>query len=321
MEEGFTHKEQLAGGFLLVLIVFTVVTLLVIGQGKGWFHPQKTYLIQFRQGYNLHQGSLVKMFNAEIGKVAMLGITQTTGHPQVEVTIKVNEEYVNLIRADSVAEVVSPTLIGSEYVEISPGTSGYPKIEPYDKIPSRERKSVTEHLADLASDENIQKVKHMLINLAQFSEDLKNDEKVFLATLNHLDEVLKNLTESKGSLGMLVNQKDFIVRFNQRLDNMERTWTEFLIKAKAVMVDLQPTTQNLGVFTKSINEEIEPLKAIMANIKAGSEELPDLMETATGTARSTKDTMDAIKANPLIRMTAPTGAKSQTIHVAPRTLP
>jgi phospholipid/cholesterol/gamma-HCH transport system substrate-binding protein len=321
MEEGFTRKEQLVGGFLLVLIIFTMVTLLVIAQGKGWFQTQNTYRIKFRQGYNLHQGSLVKMFNAEIGKVAVLGIIQPMGQPQVEVTIKVNEEYANLIRQDSVAEVVSPTLIGSEYVEISPGSSGYPRIEPHDNIPSRERKSVTEHLAELASEENIQKVKQMLVNLAKFSEDLKNDEKVFLAALTHLDEVLNNITEGKGSLGMLIMQKDFMVRFNQRLDHMERTWAEFLVEAKTVMVDLKPTTQNLGLFTKSINLEIEPLKAIVANIKAGSEELPDLMEAATGTARSAKQTMDAIKANPLIRMTAPEGAKSRTIHVEPRTLP
>jgi phospholipid/cholesterol/gamma-HCH transport system substrate-binding protein len=317
MEEGFSRREQLVGGFLLVLIVITVVTLLVIAQGKGWFQSQNNYLIKFRQGYNLHQGSLVKMFNAEVGKVAVLGITQTAGHPQVEVTIKVNEEYANLIRQDSVAEVVSPTLIGSEYVEISPGSSGYPKIEPYGTIPSRERKSVTEHLAELASEENIQKVKHMLINLAKFSEDLKNDEKVLLAALNHLDEVLKSLTEGKGTLGMLVMHKELYVRMNQALED----WDKFFLEAKSVVVDLRPTAQNLGVFTKAINQEIEPLKAIVANIKAGSEELPDLMEAATGTARSAKQTMDAIKANPLIRMTAPQGAKSQTIHVEPRTLP
>ena len=321
MEEGFSRKEQLAGGFLLVLIIFTVVTLLVIAQAKGWFQTQNTYRIKFRQGYNLLQGSLVKMFNTEVGKVALLSITQTTDRPQVEVIIKVNQEYANLIRQDSVAEVVSPTLIGSEYVEISPGSSGYPRIEPHADIPSRERKSVTEHLAELASEDNIKKVKHMLVNLAQFSEDLKNDEKVFLAALNHLDEILKNITEGKGSLGMLVMQKDFIVQFNQRLDRMERTWSGFLVEAKTVMVDLKPTAQHLGVFTKSINQEIEPLKAIVANIKAGSEELPDLMEAATGTARSAKQTMDAIKANPLIRMTAPEGAKSRTIHVEPRTLP
>ncbi len=317
MEDGFTHKEQLAGGFLLVLIIFTVVTLLVIAQGKGWFQTQNTYLIKFRQGYNLHQGSLVKMFNAEVGKVAMLGITQTSGQPQVEVTLKINEEYANLIRQDSVAEVVSPTLIGSEYVEISPGTSGYPKIEPYGTIPSRERKSVTEHLAELASEENIQKVKLMLGHLAQFSEDLRNDEKVLLAALTHIDEVFLHLSEGKGTLGMLVMQKDLYNRMNQAIDHMDK----FLVEAKILMVDFKPTASNLGVFTTSINQEIEPLKAIVANIKAGSEELPDLMEAATGTARSAKQTMDAIKANPLIRMTAPEGAKSQTIHVAPRTLP
>jgi len=321
MEEGFSRKEQLAGGFLLVLIIFTVVTLLVIAQSKGWFQTQNTYRIKFRQGYNLHQGSLVKMFNTEIGKVALLSITQTTERPQVEVAIKVNEEYANLIRQDSVAEVVSPTLIGSEYVDISPGTSGYPRIEPHGDIPSRERKSVTEHLAELASEENIQKVKHMLGNLAKFSEDLKNDEKILQAALNHLDEILKNISEGKGSLGMLVMQKEFLVRFNQRLDQMERTWSAFLVEARAITLDLKPTAQNLGVFTKAINEEIEPLKAIVANIKAGSEELPDLVEAATGTARSAKDTIDAIKANPLIRMTAPKGTKSQSIHVAPRTLP
>jgi phospholipid/cholesterol/gamma-HCH transport system substrate-binding protein len=321
MEEGFSRKEQLAGGFLLVLIIFTVVTLLVIAQAKGWFQTQNTYRIKFRQGYNLHQGSLVKMFNTEIGKVALLSITQTTERPQVEVAIKVNEEYANLIRQDSVAEVVSPTLIGSEYVEISPGTSGYPRIEPHGDIPSRERKSVTEHLAELASEENIQKVKHMLINLAKFSEDLKSDQKILQAALNHLDEILKNISEGKGSLGMLIMQKEFLVRFNQRLDQMERTWSAFLVEARAITLDLKPTAQNLGVFTKAINEEIEPLKAIVANIKAGSEELPDLVEAATGTARSAKDTIDAIKANPLIRMTAPKGTKSQSIHVAPRTLP
>jgi phospholipid/cholesterol/gamma-HCH transport system substrate-binding protein len=321
MEQGFNRREQLVGGFLLVLIVFTVVILLVVAQGKGWFQSQNIYLIKFRQGYNLHQGSLVKMFNAEIGKVAMLGITKTAGHPQVEVTIKVNQEYADLIRQDSVAEVVSPTLIGSEYVEISPGSSGYPKIEPYDKISSRERKSATEHLAELASEENIQKVKQMLANLAKFSEEIKNDQKVLQSALNHLDEVLKAITEGKGSLGMLVMQKEFLVRFNQRLDHMERTWANFLVEAKNIVVDLKPTAQNLGAFTKSINQEVESLKAIVANIKAGSEELPDLMESATGTARSARQTMDAIKANPLIRWTTPTGAKSQTIHVEPRTLP
>jgi len=317
MQEGFTRKEKLVGAFLLVLMIFTMVTLLVIAQGKGWFVAQTTYLVKFKQGYNLHPGSLVKMFNAEIGKVSDMHITETGGEPQVQVTVKVNKESAKFIRQDSVAEVVSPTIIGSEYLEISPGSYGYPKIEPYGTIPSRERQSLTDQLAELVNKDTIQKVKFTLANVAQLTEQLKNDEKVFLAVVNHANQVMVSLTEAKGTLGLLLMQKDLYARMVQSLGALD----QFLVEAKGLTGDFRPSAKDLQVFTKSITQEIEPLKAIVANIKGGSAELPDLMEAATETARSGKEVMDAIKANPLIRLTAPKGARSRSIHVEPRNLP
>ncbi len=235
----------------------------------------------------------------------------------MQVTIKVYKEYTDLIRQDSVAEVVSPTIIGSEYLEISPGSSGYPKIEAYGTIPSRERQSLTDQLAELVNRETIDKVKVTLANLAQLSEQLKNDEKVFLAVVNHANQVLVSLTEAKGTMGMLLMQKDLYAKMIQSLT---ATWTSSWYRPP-LMGDFKPSAKNLQVFTKSITQEIEPLKAIVANIKAGSEDLPDLVEAATETARSGKEVMDAIKANPLIRLTAPKGARSRSIHVEPRSLP
>jgi phospholipid/cholesterol/gamma-HCH transport system substrate-binding protein len=317
MEEGFTRKEKLVGAFLLVLMIFTMVTLLVIAQGKGWFVSQTTYLVKFKQGYNLHPGSLVKMFNAEIGKVSDMRIIETGGEPQVQVTVKVNKESTKFIRQDSVAEVVSPTIIGSEYLEISPGSYGYPVIGAYGTIPSRERQSLTDQLAELVNKDTIEKVKFTVANIAQLSEQLKNDEKVFLAVVNRTNEVLVSLTEAKGTLGLLLMQKDLYTRMVQSLGHLD----QLLIEVKGLTGDFRPSATDLQVFVKSITQEIEPLKAIVANIKAGSEELPDLLEAATETARSGKEVIDAIKANPLIRLTAPKGARSRSIHVEPRNLP
>jgi phospholipid/cholesterol/gamma-HCH transport system substrate-binding protein len=317
MQEGFTPKEKLVGAFLLVLMIFTMVTLLVIAQGKGWFVAQTTYRVKFKQGYNLHPGSLVKMFNSEIGKVSSMHITTTGGQPQVEVTIKVHKEYANLVRQDSVAEVVSPTIIGSEYLEISPGSYGYPKIGAYGTIPSRERQSLTDQLKELVNRDTIDKVKFTLANIAQLSEQLKNDEKVFLAVVNQASQVLVSLTEAKGTMGLLLMQKDLYTRMVQSLGHLD----QFLVEAKSLTGDFKPFANNLQVFSKSLTQEIEPLKAIVANIKSGSEDLPELVEAATETARSGKEVMDAIKANPLIRLTAPKGARSRSIHVEPRNLP
>ncbi len=317
MEEGFTRREKLVGLFLLVMVIITKVTLLVIAQGKGWFLPQKTYQIIFKEGYNLHQGSLVKMYNTEIGKVYRMRIVRVADEPQVEVTIRVLKEYTDLICQDSVAEVVSPTFIGSEYLKINPGSKGYPRIEDGGQIPSQARKSMMDSVADLVNEESINKIRNTLNNLAHLSEQLKNDERALMTAVNNFGQVAANLTEGKGTLGLLLTERDVYSRLNQSMSQVN----SILADAQKVSGDLKPTAQNLQEFSKSIREQTEALKSILADVKGGSQEFPSLMESASETTRGGKEVVDAVKANPLIRLTLPQGPKSQSLHVEPRDAP
>ena len=317
MEEGFNRREKLVGFFTLLMIVVTAVTLLIIGQGKGWFRSEKTYLIKFKQGYNLRQGSLVKMFNTEIGKVAKMRISRVMDENQVEITIKVMVDYADLIRQDSLAEVVSPTLIGSEYVEISPGSYGYPPIPDYGTIPSQARKSMTESIAQFFNEERIQQFKEVLTNFAQLTEQLKGSEKVWLATVKHVDEVLISILKAQGTLGQLIMRQDFYERLNQSLAQVDRVLKE----AHTIAGDLKPAAQDLKSITGTVIKEMETIKGILADIKAGTPEFPTLMESADEAARGGKEVVDALKANPLIRMTLPKDKVSQPLHVEPRHVP
>ena len=310
MEEGFSPREKLVGFFILVMIIITMVTLLVIGQGKGWFQSKKTYLIKFKQGYNLRQGSLVKMFNTEVGKVTNMRVSRVMDENQVEITVKVLAEYGDLIRQDSIAEVVSPTFIGSEYVEISPGSSGYPPIQEYGTIPSQARKGVTESVTEFFNEERIQQFQTILTNLAQFSEQLKNHEKAWLATAKHLDEIMVALLQAQGSMGQLLMKQDFYNRLNESLARIDKVLKE----AQNIAGDIKPAA-------KTVAQEVETLKGILADIKEGTQEFPGLMESAGETAQGGKEVVDAVKANPLIRMTLPKGKPSQAIQVEPRHVP
>jgi phospholipid/cholesterol/gamma-HCH transport system substrate-binding protein len=310
MEEGFTRREKLVGFFLLAMIIVTMVTLLVIAQGKGWFQPQKTFLIKFKQGYNLRQGSLVKMFNTEIGKVTAMRVSRVMDENQVEITIKVLAEYGDLIRQDSIAEVVSPTLIGSEYVEISPGSSGYPPIQDYGTIPSQARKSMTDSIAEFFNEERIQQFQTILTNFTQFSEQLKNHEKVWLSTVKHVDEIMVALLEAKGTMGQLLMKQDFLNRLDASLAQMDRVLKE----AQNIAGDLRPAA-------KAVAQEIDTLKGILADIKEGTQEFPGLMESAGEATQGGKEVVDAVKANPLIRMTLPKDKPSQPLKVEPRHVP
>lgn len=66
---------------------------------------------------HLHQGAL-------IGKVTKINFTRTEDENQVVVTIRVVKEKAHLIRTDSLAEVIAPTLIGSQPATFRPKHGG-----------------------------------------------------------------------------------------------------------------------------------------------------------------------------------------------------
>ncbi len=315
MEEGFTKREKLVGFFLLFIVILTMVTLLVIVQGKGWFLSYRTYFINLDQGYNLQQGSLVKMFNTDIGKVTYLRIKLEQGQPVVEVTIKILTDYANFIREKSVAEVVTPFPFGSEYIELNPGPTNYPPMAHYGTIAVIPRKKpLTDSMAELVNEENLQRVQTILTNLSYFSDRLKDQEKAWHEAIKHVDEVALALLNSEGTLGDLLMRRDFAQRLAKTLDNLDQV----LKNVNEFANGLQPTNKNLEVLTANLNREVEKLGSILADIKAGSPEFPKLMESATQFSEEGTETMETIKSNPLVRFGQPKEKKGEALHVEPR---
>ena len=315
MEETYTGREKLVGFFLLFIIILTMVTLLIIAQGKGWFLTYRTYLIKLEQGYNLQQGSLVKMFNTEIGKVTDMRIKEEKGRPIVEVTIKVLTDYTNFILEKSVAEVVSPFPLGSEYIEITPGPTNYPPLKQFGTIPVLPRqKPITDAMADLVNEQNLQRIQTILTNLATLSDRLKVQEKTWHEAVKHVDRVALALLNSEGTLGDLLMRRDFAERLNQTLANLDQV----LDQVNQFATGLQPTSQNLEVLTRNLNRDVETLGSILADLKTASPEFPKLMKSATEFSEEGTEAMETIKSNPLVRFGTRKEKKDQSLHVEPR---
>jgi phospholipid/cholesterol/gamma-HCH transport system substrate-binding protein len=315
MEEGFTIREKLVGFFLLFVIILTLVVLLIIAQGKGWFGIYRTYSIKLEQGYNLQLGSLVKMFNTDIGKVTDMSIQREGGRPIVLVTIKVKKEYADLIRVKSTAEVVTPFPFGSEYIEISPGPPEYPILKQHDTIffLSKE-KPLTESLADLVNEENLQRIQTILTNLAELSDRLKIQEKAWHAAVKHMDQVALALLNSEGTLGDLLMRRDIAMRLKETLDKLDNVLKE----VNQFATGLKPTSQNLEVLTRNLNQDVVTLGNILTDLKSGTPEFPKLMKSATEFSEEGTEAMETIKRNPLVRFGAPKQKEGQALHVEPR---
>ena len=317
MAETYSRSEKLAGLFLFLAILGGAGGLLLLGQGKGWFQKTQTYLVNFPQSYNLQPGAAVKMFNTEIGTVTRLRIIRIRDENQVEVTLRVNARYSDLIRLDSVAQVESPTILGSEFLSISPGTYGYPPIEPYSTIPSQIKKTVADYLDELQPEESLRKVKLFISNMAYLSEQFKTHEQKLLSTINHFDELLVNVIEAKGTLGKLLMQKDFYNRLEKSLIKIEN----ILKNSEGISKDIKFSSSKMPNLMDKVNQELEQVNVILGDLRKASGQLPGLLETTDEAARTGKEVIDAVKANPIIQWTMPKPPAAEAIHLEPRCTP
>ncbi len=317
MAETYSTSEKLAGLFLFLAILGGIAFVLLIGQGKGWFQRTQTYLVKFPQSYNLEQGASVRMFNTEIGTVTRLRIVRVKNDNQVEVTIRVNQDYSDLIRGDSFAQVESPTILGSEFLSIAPGTYAYPPIPPFGTIPSRVKKTLADYLEEFQPEESLHKARRLIANLADLSEQFKAYDQKVISTLNHFDELLVSIIEAKGTLGKLLMEKDFYNRLENALVRVET----ILKNSEGISRNIEVSSGRLPNMLDKVDQELDQLRSLLAELKKAAVLLPDLLDTTEEAARSGKDVIDAVKANPLIKMTLPKAPPGEAIHLEPRDVP
>lgn len=296
MELDFNRKEKIAGVFIIGIAILLLATVVIIGRGKDWFKTYITYYTSFEESYNLKVDTSVKLFNAEIGKVKDI----TPVGDKVKVKLIILEDYQSRIRTDSVATVESPTLIGSEYISIIPGSKDAPLIPQEGEIPSRAKRSI----ADLLNEFQVEKTAKLVIDAVQEISKivllLRDPEgPLFTAldnankTLTHIEKITNDISSGKGTLGNIVKSRDLLDRILKNLDKME--------------------------------DAVDTLKTILSNIEKGSHDIPKATQSATKGIREIRSAVEdidrvvqSLKQNFLIRSNLPPEPKGENVDAGLR---
>ena len=296
MELDFNKKEKIAGVFIIGIAILLLATVIIIGRGKDWFKAYITYYTAFEESYNLMVDTPVKLFNADIGKVKDI----TLVGDKVKVKLIILKDYQSRIRTDSVATVESPTLIGSEYISIIPGSKDAPLIPQEGDIPSRAKRSI----ADLLNEFQVEKTTKMVVDAVQeisrivlllrdpegpLFNALDNANK----TLANIENITRDISSGKGTLGNIVKSRDLLDHIHQSLDKVE--------------------------------DAVDTLKTILSNIEKGSHDIPKVTQSATKgihEIRSAVEDIDkvvqSLKQNFLIRSNLPPETKAENVDAGLR---
>src|SRR4051812_26467391 len=113
-------RHETAVGAFTLLCVFIVSSGLIVKGAKVGF-GSRHLVFTADAGHDLKKGAAVKMQGIEIGEVEDVDLEQKGASPDVHVHIKVYPEFREFVRSDAKVGIAEPPILGSSYVEITPG--------------------------------------------------------------------------------------------------------------------------------------------------------------------------------------------------------
>jgi phospholipid/cholesterol/gamma-HCH transport system substrate-binding protein len=292
MEMEFSRLEKVVGTFIIGVILLLMTTLVIIGRGKDWFEKYIIYHTMFNESYNLQENAAVKLFKADIGKVKKVTLVNN----RVRVKLAILDQYASRIRQDAIAVVESPTLIGSEYISIIPGSTDTPLIPEEGEIPSREKRSITDLMAEFEVEKTAKMVVKAIQEISEISEKLSNVNGPLMTSLDNftkitgnMEQITADLRRGKGPMGALLQSEALLETILAEIDHLG----EILVSLK-MAVDKAPDTMDLvqenltgyrdaAVSVKAILEEVRKSTADLQEVvhywKSGSKNVPRISTT------------------------------------------
>jgi phospholipid/cholesterol/gamma-HCH transport system substrate-binding protein len=311
MEITYNRKEKIVGVFVVSIALLLLSAIIFIGRGKNWFENYNTYYTTFNESYNLKVGADVKLFKTNIGKVKAL-----TVEDKVRVKLVILEKYESRIRKNTLATVESPTLIGSEYISIIPGSAEAPLLPQEGNIPSKAKKSIADIMAEFEVEKTVKKLVQAIQDIAEFTHTLNDPNGPLLSafenidkTTQHIEGITRGIEDGDGTLGNLLTSTQLLDVILQQLKSVGEilaSLSEASSKAPGTMDQAQTSLAGVEEVTRGVIEDVAILKnilaeienalptmkAILENVEKGSQDVPVI---TTSTARGIQEIRDGVE--------------------------
>jgi phospholipid/cholesterol/gamma-HCH transport system substrate-binding protein len=342
----FGAKEQLVGVFLVITLFILTGAIVFIAQGKNWFKKHEQYHTFFKEGYNLSPGANVTLYHTKIGKVVKVRLTEDN---RVRVDLKILAKHASKMREDTIATVESPTIIGSEYIAILPGTAESPLLPPGAEIISTEKKALSDYMKDFKVEEKVEILTGIMKNIKEITDRLKDPEGGLLGALNNINEMTAQLKDPKGQIfaslddiraitsrlkdpkGELFQTLDNLASISKTMKKGEGSVGRLLVKddlyhkieeemnrVDSVLGNIELTTKRIPLVMDEAEKRLIDIKKPLTGLDNILKDVPEIMNTVKRELDEISDILSSVKENFLIKRNLPPAPKEKSLSVEGR---
>ncbi len=296
---------------IFVVIGIALLVLMTLKVEKFRIGREVGYLINtyFDSATGLENNSPVRVAGVRVGNVEKITLEQG----KAKVTMRLPSEVV--VHKDAKAYIKAEGFLGEKYVEISPGTTESPRLEPnglvaqgqppvdMDQVLSQvstlreDIRDVTKPLGDVLKAVDPKKVEGMINNFNKFSGQLTgiaDDSKETIQrakdAFSRIEEIGDQVKKGEGTLGKLVTDDtiyqdakktvETLKIVSETIEQGEGTLGK-LIKDESLYQDVKETVLSAKETMQSANDALQSVKGIADKVERGEGTLGKLVNDDT----------------------------------------
>ena len=268
MEKTTSQKIRL-GLFVILGLVIFILAVYFIGNKRQMFGKTEHLTAIFTNVSGLQLGNNVRYSGINVGTVQNITMINDT---TVNVDMIIDKSIFKHIKKNAVASIGSDGLVGSMIINIIPGKGIAQLVEPNDIIQSINRVRTDDMLSTLNT----------------------TNENAALLTADLL-KITKEITQGKGTIGLLVNDTIMANDLKQTMRYLKITSkgiSESIEKLNSLMTRLSNKNNSIGVLSDTV--VANKIKSIVVNLDHSSSEINKVVENLNATILNVKEGKGAI---------------------------
>lgn len=297
MKFRFKYADKIVGLFVIIALFFVCLMLILAGLNKNWFQKKIDYYTYFDSAEGLEINMPINMKGLEIGKIKKIIPIIEEGMPfQVRVEVEFLEEYISLVRTNSVLE------LKSNFLGFGGGMSFYPGV--YD---SESRildegsliiNTTMSEAKELISEGKVEKDKG-----DDLMSSLMDKVPIIVNSLSNSLTMVENALAgtSNEPLGIILKNIELLSYDINQLDNLLPT----IIGDEGALADLfidgSPFYNEFYEIVNGISVSINDINDLTGQLSDSSPQIEIALEELIISLEEAQDVMEGLKNNPLLR--------------------
>jgi len=268
MEKTNAQKIKL-GIFVLTGLSLFIIGIYFIGKKQNMFGKTSHISTVFNNVNGLQLGNNVRYSGINVGTVKEIEMINDT---LIRVDMIINDKILPHIKKDAIATISSDGLVGNMIINILPGKGNAPVVKAGDVIKSFSRVRTEDILKTLS---------------------VTNENAAILTA--DLIKITKEITDGKGTVGMLLNDTSMANDLKETLQYLKITsqgTTESVANLNQLIASLNQKDNVIGVINDTV--VANKIKQIVVNLEKSSVKIDNVIENLNATITNAKEGKGAI---------------------------